>query len=197
MLMKRSKPLASGAVLVMAMLIGATRPVQAAYIVTLQQEGTSVVATGSGTIDLTGLILMGSGDAPPQMTPDGSVIITGQTAALDLYEGFGGPGSFGSGGNTLANSGIGDLVGIFASQLFVPANYSGGALSDSATYSGQSFSSLGVTPGTYEWTWGAPAADDSFTLQIGAVAPVPEPASLALLASGLLGLALGCRRRCG
>ena len=32
------------------------RPAQAGYIVTLQQNGTDVVASGSGPIDLTGLV---------------------------------------------------------------------------------------------------------------------------------------------
>jgi hypothetical protein len=49
-----------GAALGVAMLIGYGPMAQAAYTVMLQQEGTSVVATGSGTIDLTGLSHVGS-----------------------------------------------------------------------------------------------------------------------------------------
>ena len=50
--------------------------------------------------------------------------------------------------------------------LNVPRGYvSGTALSDLAIYSGKTFATLGVTPGTYLWTWGA-GANQNFTLKI-------------------------------
>ena len=73
-----------------------------------------------------------------------------------------------------ASSGSGDMVGIAAASsieisgivLSVPRGYvSGTALSDMATYSGKTFATLGVTPGTYVWTWGS-GANQNFTLQI-------------------------------
>jgi hypothetical protein len=56
------------------------------------------------------------------------------------------------------------------------------------TWDGATFSSLGLTPGSYEWTWGSGATADTFTLDIEA--PAPEPASLTLLGAGLIGLIL-------
>jgi uncharacterized membrane protein YdcZ (DUF606 family) len=64
---------------------------------------------------------------------------------------------------------------------------SGSALSDSATYDNQTFSSLGVTPGTYEWTWGSGAHADSFTFDVVVPAPLIGRGLPVLLAvSGLL-----------
>ena len=105
--------------------------------------------------------------------------------------------------NTSDLSGSGDLVSVIDSSgdisapaLLVPAGYvSGHALSDTSTYNTATFASLGVTPGTYEWTWGRGVHADSFTLQIGPVAAVPEPASLPLLVMGLAGLGMVVRRR--
>jgi hypothetical protein len=75
-------------------------------------------------------------------------------ALVDEYALVTGPGDFGPGSATNATSGSGDLVGMvgFFGYFFVPKGYiSGNPLSDTATYSGQSFASLGVTPGTYVW----------------------------------------------
>ena len=59
-----------------------------------------------------------------------------------------------------------DHCGEYAGILSVPTGYvSGTALSDSATYSGTTLATLGVTPGTYVWTWGT-GANQKFTLQI-------------------------------
>jgi hypothetical protein len=59
-------------------------------------------------------------------------------------------------------------------------------------YYNATFASLGVTPGTYVWTWGT-GADQSFTLEIGTA---PIPAALPLFATGLGGLGLiGWRRK--
>ena len=150
----------------------------AGYTVTLQQVGPNVVATGSGAIDLTGLTFDHSSSLNPGIRPaigaaeEFAFINTGPTSSsVDMYVHPSGP-TFGSSGvSTSASSGSGDMVGIsrglfLTSALSVPTGYvSGTALSDMAIYSDKTFASLGVTPGTYVWTWG-PGANQNFTLQV-------------------------------
>lgn len=62
---------------------------------------------------------------------------------------------------------------------------SGAPLSGSSTFANQTLASLGVTPGSYVWTWGSGANADSPTLNIIAPA-VPEPSSLVLAGMGSL-----------
>ena len=78
----------------------------------------------------------------------------------------------------------------------MPTGYKlGKPLSNTATYLNQSFLSLGVTPGAYEWIWGT-GENQNFTLVIGAPgAAIPELASLSLLGVMLAGLLLARPRR--
>jgi hypothetical protein len=169
---------------------------QAGYVVTLQELGTDVVATGSGPIDLTGLAFAQESLWGGEIFPSIAYIISGPVTLLPTrsYIGLTGPASFGDGGTTFPSSGSGDIVGIMLSglELIVPVGYaSGDPLSDSSTYANATFSSLGVTPGTYEWTWGT-GANQNFTLVIGSPesSRIPEPASAALLGVALAGLLL-------
>jgi PEP-CTERM motif len=184
-----------------AVLIGASLsgpPAQAGYIVTLTQQGTSVVAAGSGSLDLTDLSLFVNGALfAPEIAPRIGLIVTGPTGVPgSTYMGYTGPTSFGSGGGSLTSSGSGDIVGInfFGTELEVPLGYiSGDPLSDVSTYDNATFASLGVTPGTYVWTWGTGADADSFTVQIA----VPEPSGLLLLGAGVAALLLMSAHRRG
>ena len=186
------------------------RPAEA-YTVTLQQMGANVVANGSGAINLTGLTFAQSGQVTGGafIGPSNALIQTGPTGLVnfDLYGGlFTGPTSFGSGLGTFASSGSGDFVGIHIlfvldgsgpnGLLVVPQGYvSGAALSDSMTFNNATFASLGVTPGTYVWTWGT-GANQNFTLVIGG-AGVPDGGStVSLLGCALLGLT-ALRRKLG
>jgi hypothetical protein len=171
------------------------RPAQAGYIVTLQEVGPNVVANGTGAIDLTGLSFVGT-DAldNPLINPFIGFILTGASASITGFTSlaFSGPLGFGQvfGSGALASSGSGDLVGIFGSLqlVFVPAGYvSGTVLSDSATYNGATFASLGATPGTYVWTWGT-GANQNFTLIIGAAGVPDSGSTVSLLGCALLGL---------
>ena len=163
------------------------RPAQAGYTVTLQEVGPDVVATGSGRLDLTGLTFVVS--APTRSVIEPIIffkIVPGPTGGrVDVYQPIlprfiSGPAFFGNlDVTTYANSGSGDLVGMFrfgsqagglagpfVPSLAVPTGYvSGTALSDSATYNNATLASLGVTPGTYVWTWGT-GANQNFTLKI-------------------------------
>ena len=172
--------LATTLAIVLAWLLS-VRPAQAGYVVTLQQVGPDVVATGSGAIDLTGLRFSQSTSLNPAIRSgvlfgvcEGACayIYTGPTSSsVDSYYGASGPTSFGRGGFLPASSGSGDMVGMAAGDYYgvflsVPTGYvSGTALSDSATYSGTTLAALGVTQGTYVWTWGT-GANQNFTLQI-------------------------------
>ena len=185
--------LATTLAIVLAWLLS-VRPAQAGYVVTLQQVGPDVVATGSGAINLHGLTFFQSSSLNPAIRPTAFLhpvasIYTGPTSSsVDSYGGLTGPTRFGSSGlETSASSGSGDMVGISSIDspelggvfvsLSVPTGYvSGTALSDSATYSGTTLADLGVTSGTYVWTWGT-TANQNFTLEIPPFPPPPPPAT--------------------
>jgi len=149
-----------------------------AFTVTLEQVGANVVATGSGAFNLMGLTLIGTNiGATAAIVPSvADIVVASQINGLNGYKGFSGPSSFGPGSTTtFASSDSGASVGIFGAlhNLFLPANYvSGTALSDTATFDNTNFSKLGVTPGTFEWTWGT-GPNQNFTLQVGP-AGVPD-----------------------
>jgi hypothetical protein len=116
-----------------------------------------------------------------------------------LWQGISGPASFGSGGLTLASGATGADVGIDGAlaELQTPDDYvSGSALSDTLTFDNTTISGLGLTPGTYTYTWGGGPDADSYTVDIEASAStVPEPGSLALFGSALALLAVRRRGR--
>jgi PEP-CTERM motif len=191
-----------------ATLIGLSAPPgQAAYVVHLTQEGSDVVATGSGTLDLTdlrntncigcaseGLLYPAAGQifmGPTSFTLNDQYLATFNGTSYTIN----GPTSFGTFAiaGAVPSSGSGDRVGIFnfiqpppeSSEILVPLGYVfGNPLSSSDTWDNQTFSSLHATPGTYKWTWGSGADADSFTLIIG----VPEPSTWAMLLLGFAGL---------
>jgi PEP-CTERM motif len=160
----------------------ATPPTRAELTITVTQVGSNVVASGSGTIDTTGLIASSTNFVISNMVPkSGKMELGPATAAagFQLYTGISsGPSSIGTGVETNANSGSGQLLGPDGpGAMLLPTSYrSGSSLSATDTWDNKTFSSLGLTPGTYTWTWGTGADADSMTVDIGTAA-VPEPST--------------------
>ena len=187
--------------LILASLLGTTAdPAQAAYVVTFSETGNNVTASGSGTIDLAGLTFITSGATLSEVAPTFATEATGGAGNVDEYSGATGPFSFGSGVFTSATAGAGDLVGIQVLSgeptgfLFVPTGYASGAqLSDTATYAGQSFATLGLAQGVYRYNFGSGTDADTFTVEVGA--PVPEPSTWAMMLLGFAGLGFAGYRR--
>jgi hypothetical protein len=151
-----------------------------------------------GTIDTTDLMFPGPDSAPAAMTPLAALIVEGGTAVTLMSQysvtTFPPGMNFGTGGVNFASSGSGDQFGADGQTILVPDGYvSGHTLNATDTYLGQTFATLGLTPGTYKWTWGTGSHADFLTLQIGAV-PEPSTAILAVIGAGSV-IAFGLVRK--
>lgn len=172
-----------GAALVGVAALVCSLAAQAAYTVTMNQVGTDVVATGSGFFNLAGAGAPLTNPSGVGVVPASAMVVIGAAAVVDGFTlPIAGPANFGAGGFALATSGAGPIAGINTtiSMLVVPAGYIDGTPLGVATttWSGQTLAGMGVTPGTYVWTWGAGPTADSFTLIVNA----PSPASVPTLA---------------
>jgi hypothetical protein len=185
--------------------VDAAGRVEAGIIMTATEVGSDVVVSGSGTADLTGLSLNTNAGTVSFMSPSEASLDTGPTGAIstDQYQSVNGPSDFGSGAFTFATSGTGDRfgvsfvggIGVSFYSLFVPQGYvSGSQLNGTSTFANQTFASLGMTPGTYLWSWGPAAQDDTFTLSIVGASAVPEPSSLVTALIGVVLVGVGAAR---
>jgi MYXO-CTERM domain-containing protein len=199
-----------------ALLLGGAGQARAAFVITIFQNGPNVEADGSGSLNLTGLHQAASanGNVPSVFAAVGFVKIgdPSRNSTTPEWATISGSGTFGGGGLFSASSGTGLLIGVDVSglggkALAVDSGYtSGTSITDSSTWNNTTINGpggLGLTPGTYTWTWTIPAVvgpdtppptTDSITVNI--VSSVPAPPSVIPLLTGALGLlGYGWRRR--
>jgi hypothetical protein len=164
-------------------------------VIDIRQVGDNVVATYSGSVDLSGLTFLGTAVPGGGLWPYFALVIFGAGGDVDEYGGLSGPTSFGTGGVTFVSSQTGDSFGLDGGAdpetglLYVPEGYTSGTLlSGSATYDNQTFASLGLTPGNYAYTW------DGDPVTVNAM--IPEASTWAMMLLGFAGLGLaGYRSR--
>ncbi len=172
---------------------------------TISEVGSDVVASYSGSINTAALSLGGQSNLIGGLGPFVGVISWGGTALSPLpYDAWSGLTAvpFGSGTGILQALTSGDAFGILGQNLALPSGYvSGATISASTTYTGNSFISLGLTPGTYTWSWGVGPTADSIVMTIGSTpspGPAAAPGPLPLFgAAAAYTWSRRLRRRCG
>lgn len=163
----------------------------AAYTVVISEVGNDVVASGSGSLNLTALTI-GEGGLDCSATVRGSNgwIAVGAGSCSSYAGTLSSTAGFGPGLEFLADAATGGFVAMYASlsQLDVPGGYVSGAPlgSSTATWNNRTLASLGLTPGTYTWTWGSGPTTDSFTLIVGNATSVPALSEWSLISISLL-----------
>ena len=176
------------------------QPILASVIIDVREVGSDVVATATGTLDLSGRS-SASGKSIygrfSSLSGGDRVSIGSSTSVIGSgYAGLSATTFEFASKSTTATSGSGLIFELdqATDMVYVPSGSSGIlSINSSSTWTGYSISSLGLTPGTYQWDWTGGTTTESFTLNI--YSPVPEPQQYALVAGmGLLGFALWRRK---
>src|SRR6478672_3439289 len=155
-----SKKTVLAAALVAVSIVRATAA-DATVTINITENGPDVLAAASGTLDLTGMSLVNVGiGGPATIDPALGVVIVGSSALISTYTGLTGP-SFGAPIFTTTTTTTGFYFGIQPSGcgnpplgcVWVPPSYvSGSPVSSTATFSGQTFATMGLTPGQYTFS---------------------------------------------
>jgi hypothetical protein len=173
--------------LILAVLV-AGREARGDITITIEQSGSNVVATGSGTVATSGLTAYSQSPAgyDPLLVPNFATAIVGGVVGVDstdaVYTGITGPATFGTGVGIHPDSVTGPSFGFYAlgDQLALPSGYASGTqLISTATFDGTNLASLGLTAGTsYTYTIHGNGPDQYLTVQIVSTAEaVPEPST--------------------
>jgi hypothetical protein len=176
-----------------AVLLGFSGSANSAVVVTAVESGGDVIFTteAGGSLDLSGSAFWISSNGSTFLNAaTGSLGIGGDLAGgnpVNLYLGLtGDPFGPGTGGDIVPEgiSGSGDYFGFSGADnfFFVPDGYvSGDPLSGTSTFAGESFTTLGMSQGSYVYT--LTGSGDTITLNV-----VPIPAAVWLFGSALVGL---------
>ena len=145
--------------------------------INIYESGSDVIVSVNGTIDTTGLIAGSSGfsDSSRLRASLGQICAASPSPqTLKRWDGISGPASFGSGSEIFANLSSGNgaisINGFQTQYILIPPTYNGEELTINSTYTGRSYSSLGLTLGTYTYTW----SSGNIIIEIG-VEPTPTP----------------------
>lgn len=172
---------------------------RAEVLMTAEQTPGGVLLSGAGTLNINALApsISTFADAPfinPGFVHSVARVGAAGKSPIDSYIGLTGAGPFGTGFAATGTSGSGDVFGpsavetsngTYIPQLVVPDRYvSGRPLSGTGLFAGETFASLGLTPGVYTWRWGTGVNADRLTLSV--VVPEPLGASALIAGSALL-----------
>ncbi len=178
----------------------ATPHASGAVVITATQAGGDVVFNGAGTFDLSALTFFSNEGGVsssflgiPPVALVGPVLTIEEIFApgaprFDFYSGLlVAPSGIGSQAAFVeANDGSGDLFGVHSLTfpgdvnvpiIIVPESYKSGTdLTGTGIFFNQTFDTLGITPGSYTWSWGSGENFDSLTLNV-----IPEPSAAGLV----------------
>lgn len=176
----------------------------AAMILRLEEVGGDVVVKGSGTINLGLFASEGTSDTFTNLFNDIQIYAGPAAENDDGQVGFwsgltGGPATISSTVDNFtpavsSSVSFGDLFGIISNDgsgtdgagkalLVLPQGYiSGAVLSGTSRFTGQTFTSMGISRGTLTWTAGSGASTDTVTITTDAE-PVPAPLGVASAAA--------------
>jgi hypothetical protein len=175
---------------------------QGAVVINAVETGGNVVFTGTGSLSTLAWAQIGQAGDFAFINPS-ALLVVGPTPAVNSFrfnnpDNFAGPTDFGLDDDIFADSGTGDIFGLFFDEkiLVVPGGYvQGTALSGTSTYNNVMLAGLGMNVGSYTWTWGRDNTADSLTLNVGSLNPVPVPAAVWLFGTALIGFIGMSRRR--
>ena len=142
------------------------------FNVTITQVGPDVVWSGSGSFNLTALTSSGTGSVSSGFNAGQAIWAIGVSGLTDTYSGVTTyPTTFGIGGVGVTSS-LGSIFGILPGGsgrlLYVPSGYvSNTTISGSATYASQTIAGMGLTSGTYTWSWGSGGNTSTLVMIIG------------------------------
>jgi len=160
------------------------------FNVTVSQVGPDVVWSGSGSFNLSALSLASSGTNGSAFQALAGIWAIGPSSSVQRYGGASLTGYSTTFGNNLvvptpisSGSTFGVLSGgVSGRVIIVPSGYTSNTIiSGTATYTGATIASMGLTTGTYTWAWGSGANSSSIVMTIegSSVTPSPTPTNTA------------------
>jgi len=182
-------------ILILIVILASAATSRAAITLTIQEIGSDVEASYTGTLDTTNMNFTGNLlGSPVKINPSEGLfyadIVDSHSEATSPWNQA--PTAFGSGGEELPESvsvSSGNSFSFSPSVVRLSNSFfSGDSLDGSLTFENETLQTLGITPGTYNATFGS---GDTFTINA-----IPEPSSYGfLLGAAGLATAIFCRRR--